>query len=180
MFTIESVFINRMVRFLFWLQHILCIVWFLLLFLFWIFYTYESVFKILIIHFLSDFCFFFAKIVCVRLCFQKNGSTISCFHFFKYENWLSIFFSCLWRLVFLLLRISLTFIFISVFDLFISGFYSLCHLVVHFFICALHVMMHQLNKGTTRWHRQWKLETNRLNTLINMKVRESTNWRVKM
>jgi len=117
-------------------------------------------------------CFLRKNCLCTTLFSKQNGSSISCFHFFfKYENWLSIFFSCLWRLVFLLLRISLTFIFISVFDLFISGFYSLCHLVVHFFICALHVMMHQLNKGTTRWHRQWKLETNRLNTLINMKVR---------
>ena len=147
------------------------------------------------------FLFFFAKIVLYDSVFKKTVHPFLVFFFSSYENWLSIFFSCLWRLVFLLLKFSLTFIFIEVFDLFISGFHCLCHLVVHFFIYTLHVMMYtqiyeinqwnrirtiifpyiwvfmirckvQLTKRATRWHTQCKLETNKLNNLINMKLRE--------
>ena len=124
--------------------------------------------------FFSDFCFSSQKLFVYDSVFKKTVHPFLVFFFSSYENWLSIFFSCLWRLVFLLLKFSLTFIFIEVFDLFSSGFHCLCHFVVHFFIYTLHVMMHQLKKETTRWHGQWKLETNRLNTLINMKVRENS------
>ena len=112
-----------MVRFLFWLQHILCIVWFLLLFLFWIFYTYESVLK----YWSSIFClisvFSSQKLFVYDSVFKKTVQPFLVFIFSSMKTDYPYFSLVYGALFFCCWEFSLTFIFISVFDLFISGFH---------------------------------------------------------